>query len=264
MEDTDKQKAVFLTCVGTATYTLLKNLVRPEKPQDKSLDELFALLKSHFEPRIVVIAERFRFYQRLQREGESIAKYMTELRRLSKQCDFGGYLDIALRDQLVCGLYHEAVQRKILVELELTLTKAVHIAQAAKNASDESHALRGNTTRRPPVKQVETAFSVQYDTASGAYNARQLDSRECYRCGGRGHHPSTCKFKFQKCHFCKEQEHISRVLRKRSQQMSSRRAPRPYVPQRKASHNPLIKLMKILSVWCLLNLERTESRAHCK
>ena len=61
LEDADKQKAVFLTCVGTATYTLLKNLVRPEKPQDKSLDELFVLLKSHFEPRIVVIVEIFRF-----------------------------------------------------------------------------------------------------------------------------------------------------------------------------------------------------------
>ena len=43
LEDADKQKAVFLTCVGTctATYTPLKNLARPEKPQDKSLDEFF-------------------------------------------------------------------------------------------------------------------------------------------------------------------------------------------------------------------------------
>ena len=40
LEDADKQKAVFLTCVGTATYTVLKNLVRPDKLQDKSLDEL--------------------------------------------------------------------------------------------------------------------------------------------------------------------------------------------------------------------------------
>ena len=218
LEDADKQKAVFLTCVGTATYTLFKNLVRPVKPQDKSLDEFFALLKSYFEPRIVVIAKKFRFYQRLQREGETIANYMAKLRRLSKHCDFGDYLDTALRDQLVCGIYQEAVQRKILAESELTLTKVVHIAQAAETERDETHALRGNTVRRPPAKQVETTFSVQRDTAGGAYKARQLDSRECYRCGGRGHHSSTSKFKSQKCHFCKGQGHISRVCRKRSQQ----------------------------------------------
>ena len=147
--------------------------MRPEKPQDKSLDELFALLKSHFESRIVVIAERFGFYQRLQRDSESIANYMAELRRLSKHCDFGDYLDTELRDQLLCGLYHEAVQRKILAESDLTLTKAVHIAQAAETARDETHALRGNTTRRPPAKQVESAFSVHRDTAGGAYNIQR-------------------------------------------------------------------------------------------
>ena len=62
---------------------LLKNLVRVEKPQEKLLDELFALLMTHSEPCIVVIAERFRFYQRLQREGETIANCMAELCRLS-------------------------------------------------------------------------------------------------------------------------------------------------------------------------------------
>ena len=93
------------------------------------------------------------------------------------------------------GLYHEAVQGKILAKSELTLTKAVHITQATETARDETYAVRGNTTRRPPAKQVETAFSIQRDTTGGAYKAKQLDSRECYRCGGRGHHPSTCKFK---------------------------------------------------------------------
>ena len=38
-------------------------------------------------------------------------------------------------------------EKKILAESELTLTKAVHIAQAAETARDEMHALRGKTTR---------------------------------------------------------------------------------------------------------------------
>ena len=71
-----------------------------------------------------MIEESFRFYQRLQREGETIANYMAELHGLSKHCDFGDYLDPTLRHQLVCELYHEAVQRKIFAESELTLTKA--------------------------------------------------------------------------------------------------------------------------------------------
>lgn len=60
--------------VGSATYTLLKNLMLPiaSKPQDKSLDELFTLLQQRYEPKIIVIAERFRFYKRQQEQSRCI------------------------------------------------------------------------------------------------------------------------------------------------------------------------------------------------
>ena len=75
--DDDKKVAVLLTLMDTTTYTLIKNLVRPVAPQDESLDTFFKLLQDHYEPRITVIAERFRFYKRMQREGESIAVYVS-------------------------------------------------------------------------------------------------------------------------------------------------------------------------------------------
>ena len=142
--DDDKKIAVLLTSMGTTTYTLLKNLVRPAAPQDKSLNALFKLLQDHYEPRIIVVAERFRFYKRMQREGENIAVYVSELRRLAKHCDFGEQLNTALRDQLVCGLLHENMQQKILAEAGLTLEKALRIAQAAETARAETRHLRGS------------------------------------------------------------------------------------------------------------------------
>ena len=68
LTDRDKGKAVFLTRIGATTYNLLKNQVRLQKPQDLSLDELLEALQNHYQPRIVVIAERYRFYKRQQRE----------------------------------------------------------------------------------------------------------------------------------------------------------------------------------------------------
>ena len=109
--DGDKGKAVFLTFIRATKYNLLKTLVHPQKPQDLSLDELLDALQKHYQPRIVVIAERYRFYKRQQREGESIAVYQSELRRLAKDCQFGDSLSTALHDQLVCGLFSEALQQ---------------------------------------------------------------------------------------------------------------------------------------------------------
>ena len=76
----ETRKAVLLTSVGSPTYTLLKKLVRPVKPQEMSIDELFQLLKDHYKPEVNVFAERFRFYKRQQRHGEPIAVYVSALR----------------------------------------------------------------------------------------------------------------------------------------------------------------------------------------
>ena len=44
-----------------------------------------------------MIAERFRFYQQVQKADEPIADYIADLRRLSIKCEFGDFLDQALR-----------------------------------------------------------------------------------------------------------------------------------------------------------------------
>jgi len=116
----DRQVAVFLSVIGGKNYTLLRNLLSPEKPSAKTLAELTAVLKKHFAPKRVVVAERFRFYRREQAVGESVADYEAELRRLATHCDFGEYLDQALRDRLVCGLRSEATQKHLLSKSDLT------------------------------------------------------------------------------------------------------------------------------------------------
>jgi len=62
------------------------------------------LMREHYKKDTIEIAERFKFFKRTQQEQETLANYLAELRRLAKYCNFGNYLDTALRDQLVCGL----------------------------------------------------------------------------------------------------------------------------------------------------------------
>ena len=157
----DKMKAIFLTSVGGVTYALLANLVSPAKPQERCLKELIKLLKDHNEPKKIVIAERLKFYKRPQREGESIASNLAELRRLAKDCEFGVHLSMALRDQLVCGLHHQGLQQKILAERELTLEKALSLAQAHEAARQKLKTMRGETGRQALHQSVETAFQLE-------------------------------------------------------------------------------------------------------
>ena len=87
-----------------------------------------AELKKHFEPKKVVIAKRFNFHRRNQAPDESIAEYVAELRKLTTNCDFGDYLEEALRDRFICRLRSETTQKQLLTEAELTFQRAVEIA----------------------------------------------------------------------------------------------------------------------------------------
>ena len=107
----EKHVPVFLSMVGGKAYELLCSLCALAKLQDRSYQQLKDLLKGHFEPKPLVIAERYHFHQRDQAAGESIAEYMAELRCFSRTCEFAEeYLSEALRDRLVCGLQSENIQ----------------------------------------------------------------------------------------------------------------------------------------------------------
>ncbi|XP_062502906.1 uncharacterized protein LOC134179903 [Corticium candelabrum] len=217
--DADKMKAIFLTTVGGTTYSILSNLVSPAKPQDKTLDELITLLKNQYEPRKIVIAERFKFYKRQQKEGESIANYLAELRRLAKHCEFADSLNTALRDQLVCSLRHEGLQQKVLAERDLTLEKALSLTQAHETARHELKLLQGEPQpSRQTYQAAETTFTVQ---ASGGRRFTPRDSRAeervCHRCDGRNHDSEKCWYKSATCRVCNVRGHMAKACRKRKQ-----------------------------------------------
>ena len=148
----DKQLPVFLSSIGGKTYRLLRSLLAPTLPKDKSLTDVITILEKHFDPKPAEIAERFKFHKRDQLPGESLADYIAELCRLSTHCAFGDYLNDALRDQLVCGLLAEGTQRRLLATKSLTIQEAMETALAMEAAEKDSKDLQGN--RDSSVKQL--------------------------------------------------------------------------------------------------------------
>ena len=49
--DNGKKRAVLLSSCGAKTYKLIRNLVAPGKPTDKSFAELINIVKNHLNPR---------------------------------------------------------------------------------------------------------------------------------------------------------------------------------------------------------------------
>ena len=142
LEDAAKKKAVLLSIVGAEMYQLMRNLTAPAKPTEKSFDQLVKLVEEHHHPSPSVILQRFKFASRRQKPGESIATFVSELKRLSEHCNYGQTLDEMLRDRVVCGIADGRLQRRLLAEPELTLKKAVELAQAQETADQGAQHLQ--------------------------------------------------------------------------------------------------------------------------
>ena len=209
----DAQKVpTLLTVVGASNYTLIRGLVSPDLPKDKTFDELVDLLKKHFDPQPIVIAERFHFYKREQRAGESLTAYVAQLRKLASRCEFGTFLNEALRDRFVCGMLHENIQKVLLTKAKLDLDKALEISLGMEAAAQKAKEFKG-TDRTQPVMSVQTP-------GAGPSN-------RCTRCGRENHTKGECKFRNSKCHKCGKIGHIAPVCRSKA---SASRQPQ-YTPR---------------------------------
>ena len=142
----------------------------------------------HFKPNLPVITERFAFHKCDQQPGEPIKEFLIELRHLTCTCNFGDFLEQALRDRLVCGMTNSSTQKKLLAEKNLNLQRAVDIATAAEMAV---------------LYQQQGALMLdQIDVHSVSF------TKLCNCCGKRGHVASKCQFRQEICFKCRKQGHL--------------------------------------------------------
>jgi len=208
--DKSKQVAFLLTEIGREVYGTLENLLSPVKPKAKTYKELTEALAKHYSTQTVVIAERFRFHKRVQKHGESVTKFVEALRQLAKTCEFGGFLEDALRDQLVCGLLDEKQQASLLAIRDLTLAKALEDVQAMEIAASQASAIKAETGSSVHAIGQKRSTSTQNKSAR-----KDSKGEKCYRCGGE-HAPAGCRFRTEKCRMCDKVGHIARMCRTNS------------------------------------------------
>ncbi|KAJ8030066.1 hypothetical protein HOLleu_29642 [Holothuria leucospilota] len=136
VREDSKNVAILLSSVGPKGYGLLKNLVTLSKPSSMNLADNCKHLKEYYNPKPPVLLERFRFYNQRQGTSEGISEFLAELKRLSSSCNFGSFLNDALRDRFVCGVFDTNIQKRLLSEDDsLTLEKAVKVALSMESAA---------------------------------------------------------------------------------------------------------------------------------
>ncbi|XP_053698835.1 uncharacterized protein K02A2.6-like [Sabethes cyaneus] len=222
---------MLLHFMGGEIYDILCDKLAPEKPHTKTYAEIVRMLETHFNPEPLEILENFRFKCRKQgdeRPEESIDEYLIALRKLAITCNFGGYLNTALRNQLVFGLKNGKIQSRLLEVRNLTLERAREIAvsmELSYKGEKEIQSKQGKSE----VNLVEPSRSnVKLQVKSTNKNSKNKDSAgsgkkgECYRCGNTSHFANKCPYIRTVCNYCKMVGHLQKVCLKAKNERKSK------------------------------------------
>ena len=196
--DETKKRAILLSVCGSSTYRLIRSLLAPVKPGEKSYSDIVALVTTHLNPKPSVIVQRFKFNCRVRGEVEPIADFVAALRALSEHCEFGMSLEDVLRDRLVCGINNPSIQQRLLGEGGLTFKKALELSLSMELANKGSSELQAATKSDEQVQTVQKSRGLQ-----------------CYRCGGN-HLAHVCRLKNLICSQCGKRGHVARVCRSKA------------------------------------------------
>ena len=134
----------------------------------------------------------------------------------------------------MCGLCDIVTQKKLLTVKDLTfqsaLDRAVAAECAAKGAQRVNQSANANANyvgghkkrNRGHGNRSRNQHNASANKAKGPPSQPKSPSNQscppnaqspCYRCGGHGHSPPTCRYKVYKCNHCSQTGHLAKVCR---------------------------------------------------
>ena len=166
-----KKKGKLVTVIGGEAYKLLPSLTEPNKPSEKSYDQIVTILEAHSEA-----YSHFGTMDILSTKSE----HRRTIKRLSRYCNFQTFLDEAIRDKFVCGLINSSILKRLLTEDNLTLDTAIKLAISLEFSTEENEMMRNR------------------DSVHRIYK----EKRRCFHCNDESHLANSCKYKTFVCNNC--------------------------------------------------------------
>lgn len=250
IEDIDNELKKSYLCVNLqpSIYAELKSLLSPIEFSKATYKQCVDALTNKYTKVKKVIAERYIFNSRKQKVGESLADYITEIKTLASNCNFGEFFDNALRDRLVSGLSNTSVVSRLLSEPDsMTFEQACKIVRDMEAVDKSANIISGNelsamqiSTQKQTTSWSKKPSQGQWSTSRSPSRSRQRSpfqfaargnkhqyvsprrkkshspqrpgqstNRKTCRMCYKKHQPRNCPARNWICHTCGEQGHVS-------------------------------------------------------
>ena len=143
-----------------------------------------------------------------QQDGETVAQFVTRLRQVVKDCDYGNQAENQIRDQVVQRCKSHELRKKILekgekLTLELLLSTAANHERVQSQLENMGGKKDANSVRdKQENKEKEPVKGTCYRCGKVRHFGRDSEcparGKTCHKCRGADHFGSQCKTKTAK------------------------------------------------------------------
>ena len=201
----DGQKTVLYLTIAGEDALRLYNTFKWEQSEDKeNLEKIKEKFKAYCQSNTSQAFLRHQFFKQSKHQGETIDHFITELKTLAKECEFGDLTDSLIRDNIICGVISDVVRERMLRESNKDLAKAKEICRAAEASKTQIESMNssasGETNATTAVHKVgvKPKPKKKEPKSQGQTETRR---KTCGKCGT--HPPRICPAYGQTCHHCK-------------------------------------------------------------
>lgn len=207
-KDEKTKIAIFLNLAGEEAQIKFQTFDLSEQKRQK-YEEVVNAFQEYCRPLRNETFDRYKFFTRIQQEGESFDNFITDIKILASTCNFGNLEKSLLRDKIVSGILDLSIQERLLQQSRLTLEKAEEICRGSEISKRQVKELKNH-------KEVDL---IQRKTRSDRPKSAQVSNKlinnnvnknnyDCLKYG-RNHGPKNCPAFGKLCQFCSKPNHFS-------------------------------------------------------
>ena len=228
----DRKRALLLHYCGERVYDIY---IAEKGTCGNSYSDVKKVLDDYFKPRKNTQMEIYKFRTCRQNFGQSVDEYVTELRTLSKDCEFADN-DKEILSQLIQNCRSNQLRRRALREPEKGLEDIIKLGRAMELSDSQAQAMeRGEGGASVSVNAVynnqnrgrgqgRPAFRSRSNfrgrgRGQSQFSRRDATSKKCWNCGGNFPHKfGPCPAKGKVCHGCHKRDHFKKMCPERKGQ----------------------------------------------
>lgn len=171
-----KKVAIFLTAAGEEAIDVFNTLKLTEE-QRKDYDAVVNAFDHYCSAISNETYDRFKFFSKVQNDGENFDHFIKELKILAKPCNFGTQEESLIRDRIIIGIQDLNLQEKLLSMTDLKLDKAEKVCRAAEASKFQAKGIKGEEVH--VISKSTGAVKKNYGSGS------KENEYDCFKCGKR-------------------------------------------------------------------------------